>query len=117
MEINKQDIEKEREIIKELQQQLAEKDKEIEELKTRVAELQDKDWYEACIKQLEEQNDKLIKEVEEIKKDVKSQKSVTDLYLTIASTNATKMNIAKAVRKQVCDEIRKEFENCYKGYE
>ena len=33
MEINKQDIEKEREIIKELQQQLAEKDKEIERLK------------------------------------------------------------------------------------
>ena len=92
-------------------------EQEIEELKTRISELQDKDWYEACIKQLEEQNDKLIKEVEEIKKDVKSQKSVTDLYLTIASTNATKMNIAKAVRKQVCDEIRKEFENCYKGYE
>ena len=32
MEINKQDIEKEREIIKELQQQIAEKDKEIERL-------------------------------------------------------------------------------------
>lgn len=33
MEINKQDIEKEREIIKELQKQLAEKEKEIKELK------------------------------------------------------------------------------------
>ena len=49
---------------------LSEKDKEIDELKTRVSELQDKDWYEACIKQLEEQNDKLIKERDEIRKEV-----------------------------------------------
>lgn len=41
--------------IEELKQQLAEKEQ-------RVAELEDKDWYEACIKQLEEQNGRLIEE-------------------------------------------------------
>lgn len=35
-------------------------------LKTRVAELEDKDWYESTIEQLEEQNDKLIKERENL---------------------------------------------------
>lgn len=42
---------------------------------TRIAELEDKDWYEACIEQLEEQNNRLIdtlkekdKEIEELKK-------------------------------------------------
>ena len=35
-------------------------------LKTRVAELEDKDWYESTIEQLEEQNGKLIKEREEL---------------------------------------------------
>lgn len=39
MEINKQDIEKEREIIKELQQQLAEKDKKIKDIEA------EKEWW------------------------------------------------------------------------
>ena len=39
--------------INELKQQLAEKE-------TRIAELEDKDWYEETIKQLEEQNGRLI---------------------------------------------------------
>lgn len=38
-----------------LERQLAEKE-------TRIAELEDKDWYEGTIKQLEEQNERLIKE-------------------------------------------------------
>lgn len=41
--------------IDQLKQQLAEKEK-------RIAELEDKDWYEATIKQLEEQNGRLIRE-------------------------------------------------------
>lgn len=53
----------------------------------------------------------LKKKVEELKKDVKSQKSVADLYLTIASSSATKMSIAKAVSKEVCDEIRSFIDN------
>ena len=35
-------------------------------LKTRVVELEDKDWYESTIEQLEEQNGKLIKESEDL---------------------------------------------------
>lgn len=35
-------------------------------LKTRVVELEDKDWYESTIEQLEEQNGKLIKEREDL---------------------------------------------------
>lgn len=54
-----------------------------------------------CIKELE-------KEIEELKKDVKSQKGVADLYLTIASSSATKMSIADAVRKHICEEIREQ---------
>ena len=66
--------------IEQLQKQLAEKEhtintliedhkasqewykKQLEEKETRIAELEDKDWYEATIKQLEEQNERLIKE-------------------------------------------------------
>ena len=36
--------------------------KQLEEKETRIAELEDKDWYEETIKQLEEQNERLIKE-------------------------------------------------------
>lgn len=46
----------------------------------------------------------LKKKVEELKKDVKSQKSVADLYLTIASSSATKMSIVASV----CEAIRKQ---------
>lgn len=44
--------------IMQLKQQLAEKE-------TRIAELEDKDWYEGTIKQLEEQNERLIKQLAE----------------------------------------------------
>lgn len=56
-------IEDREKTIKFLQQQLAEKD-------TRIAELEDKDWYEACIKQLEEQNDRLIDKLKEKDKEI-----------------------------------------------
>ena len=49
--------------VDELKQQLAEKD-------TRIAELEDKDWYEACIKQLEEQNNRLIDTLKEKDKEI-----------------------------------------------
>lgn len=54
--------------INKLKQQLAEKD-------TRIAELEDKDWYEACIKQLEEQNDRLIDKIEEKDKEIEELKT------------------------------------------
>lgn len=47
-----------------LKQQLAEKE-------TRIAELEDKDWYEGTIKQLEEQNERLIKQLAEKEEELK----------------------------------------------
>ena len=52
--------------IKELEQQLAEKE-------TRIAELEDKDWYEGTIKQLEEQNERLLNKLAE--KDKKQERT------------------------------------------
>ena len=48
--------------IEELQSQLAEKE-------TRIAELEDKDWYETTIKQLEKQNGRLIEQLAEKEKE------------------------------------------------
>ena len=48
---------------KNYKQQLAEKE-------TRIAELEDKDWYEGTIKQLEEQNERLIKQLAEKDKEI-----------------------------------------------
>ena len=92
---------------------LSEKDKEIEELKTRVSELQDKDWYEACIKQLEEQNDKLIKERDEMQKELETSvdywKNEVFKKIEVKLTGVTKEKIQE-IRKQVCDEIREKAE-------
>ena len=97
----------------ELFEELAEKDKEIEELKTRVSELQDKDWYEACIKQLEEQNDKLIKERDEMQKELETSvdywKNEVFKKMEVKLTGVTKEKIQE-IRKQVCDEIREKAE-------
>ena len=60
--------------IDQLKHQLTEKDKENEQLKTRISELEDQDWYESCIRQLEEQNDRLIQEREEKDKEIESLK-------------------------------------------
>lgn len=57
---------------KQLKQQLAEKD-------TRIAELEDKDWYEACIKQLEEQNNRLIDTLKEKDKEIERLKNLFEL--------------------------------------
>ena len=43
-------------------QEIEKKNQTIAELKTRIKELEDKDWYEKTIKQLEDQNDRLINE-------------------------------------------------------
>ena len=97
----------------ELIDEVAEKDKEIEELKTRVSELQDKDWYEACIKQLEEQNDKLIKERDEMQKELETSvdywKNEVFKKMEVKLTGVTKEKIQE-IRKQVCDEIREKAE-------
>lgn len=78
--------------IDQLKQQLAEKQNTIDEINkefvqsvkdwkalcaekdTRIAELEDKDWYEACIKQLEEQNDRLIDTLKEKDKEIEKLK-------------------------------------------
>lgn len=61
-----------------------------------------------CLDCFNSYNSKNEKEIEELKKDIKSQKAVADLYLTIASSSATKMSIADAVRKYICEEIREQ---------
>ena len=77
------------EVVREMRQQIVDLEQENKQLKEQIAE---KD-----------------KEIEELKKDIKSLKCANELYSTIASTNATKMNIAKQIRKQVCDEIREKL--------
>ena len=79
-----------------LVQQLAEKDKEIKELKTRISELEDKDWYEKCIKQLEEQNNKLIKERDEL---AFEKRNIFGLVEKVSDKGQLE------IRKQVCEEI------------
>lgn len=59
--------------IKFLQKELAEKD-------TRITELEDKDWYEACIKQLEEQNNRLIDTLKEKDKEIERLKFFERIY-------------------------------------
>lgn len=46
----------------EIMQKNQDLEKQVAEKETRIAELEDKDWYEGTIKQLEEQNERLIKE-------------------------------------------------------
>ena len=58
--------------IDQLKHQLTEKDKENKQLKSRISELEDQDWYESCIRQLEDQNDRLIQEREEKDKEIES---------------------------------------------
>ena len=80
--------------IESLKQQLAEKDEELAQIYSHLG-------VEAYL----DQQKQALKEIENLKKDIKSQKCVSDLYLAIASSNATKMSIAKATRHQVCEEI------------
>ncbi|MBO5309683.1 MAG: hypothetical protein J6A98_00575 [Clostridia bacterium] len=57
-----QDIADAKCIIDELKAENKTLKKELAEKETRIAELEDKDWYEGTIKQLEEQNERLITE-------------------------------------------------------
>ncbi len=92
-----------------LQEHLKEQEEEIKELKTRISELQDKDWYEACIKQLEEQNNKLIKERDELAFEKRNVFGLIE-KMEIKVAEVTKEKIQK-IRKQVCDEIRNAIDN------
>lgn len=60
---------------------------------------------------LEQQLAEKDKIIETLKKDIKTKEHIVKLYSTIASTNTTKMNIAKEIYKQVCDEIREFIDN------
>lgn len=96
---------------------ILEKDKEIKELKTRISELEDKDWYEKCISQLEEQNDKLIKERDEIQKELETSvdywKNEIFKKMEVKITGVTKEKIQE-IRHQVCDEIRDAFKKQFR---
>lgn len=96
----------------ELKQQLAEKDREINNLKElRKLEIEDK-------KELRENRlqeiIKLEKKLAEKDKEIEELKTFNgkNIYDTIC--HALNMQ-EKQIRKQVCNEIRKEFENRYKG--
>lgn len=89
------------------EKELIEKDKEIKELKNRVAELEDKDWYELCIRQLEDQNNKLIKERDELRFEKRN-------VFGLIEAMEVKIGITKekilTIRHQICDEIRNAIE-------
>ena len=88
---------------------LLEKDKEIKELKTRISELEDKDWYEKCIKQLEEQNNNLIKERDELAFEKRNTFGLIEkMQIKLAEVTEEKI---QEIRKQVCDEIKREIAN------
>lgn len=93
------------EVIK-LEKELEKKDKEIEELKTRISELQDKDWYEACIKQLEEQNDKLIKERDALQSKVSNEEINSTGIIPKPKFNIGSTVIAKTINCIVVIEDR-----------
>lgn len=52
-------------------QQISNIEAKLAEKETRIAELEDKDWYEGTIKQLEEQNERLINKLAESEKETK----------------------------------------------
>ena len=88
--------------VDELKQQLAEKD-------TRIAELEDKDWYEACIKQLEEQNNRLIDTLKEKDEEIKS--LIADYEKRISQEQELMSNMEHQLteKQNTIDEINKEF--------
>lgn len=99
---------------KEMDKIIGEKDKEIKELRNRVAELEDKDWYELCIKQLEEQNNKLIKERDELAFEKQNVFGLIE-QMKVKAIGVTKEKIL-AIRRQLCDKIFKELQentDCY----
>ena len=75
---------------------LVEKDKIVEELKTRISELEDKDWYEKCIHQLEEQNNNLIKERDEL---AFEKRNTFELIEKVSDKGQLE------IRKHLCEEI------------
>lgn len=95
-------------VCEEYEQRLAKKDKEIKELRNRVAELEDKDWYELCIKQLEDQNNKLIKERDELRSEKQNVFGLIE-QMEVKAIGVTKEKIL-AIRRQLCGEIRNAIE-------
>lgn len=69
--------------IEELQRQLAEKD-------IRIADLEDKDWFEANIKQLEEQNDRLIGKLKERDKEIEELKQNNKIFMQLVEETKSK---------------------------
>lgn len=85
--------------ITDLEAKLAEKE-------TRIAELEDKDWYEGTIKQLEEQNERLIKQLAEKDEEIESLKYTVDFY----------KSYYVSFREKVIDELEKVRNFAYDTY-
>ena len=108
--------------IDQLKQQLAEKD-------TRIAELEDKDWYEACIKQLKEQNNRLIdmlkekdKEIEKLKQQYtilenENGKLTTELIMDKYKKAQKEVSFGKQLTIQELEKVKEWLEPKYFDYE
>ena len=91
--------------IKQLRQQL-------KQVQTRIKELEDKDWYEACIKQLEEQNDRLIQERDNLKQQLANK--MEELHIAYCSIEDVKtkngeLKAGNKILKEFADKLDEEF--------
>ena len=71
----------------------------LAEKETRIAELEDKDWYEGTIKQLEEQNGRLIEQLAEKDKEVEICQNAIKKLIRNCNTVMCKNKIDYAVEK------------------
>lgn len=91
--------------IDQLKQQLAEKD-------TRITELEDKDWYEACIKQLEEQNNRLIDTLKEKDKEIEKLKLKLDIRaMSLQNINTERIESERNQTRLAIQELEKVKDN------
>ena len=81
-------------------------EKQLEEKETRIAELEDKDWYEGTIKQLEEQNERLIKERDDLEKILEDTTwTLNDKLNKIGKADQDKISFAIEQLEKVRNEI------------
>lgn len=96
--------------VEELKQQLAEKD-------TRIAELEDKDWYEACIKQLEEQNNRLIDTLKEKDKEIERLNTIKNSAIECADLFKVALSVRqKDLAIQQLEKVKELLLDEYKKY-
>lgn len=76
---------------------------ELKKKDERIAELEDKDWYEALIKQLEEQNERLINDRENSKKVIIGLTNTCDKWAD--DYKKLQEQIIATLRKQIQEQI------------